>query len=81
MDIAFYGCLEVIQDQKFHIFTVYVTILDNSWGLFIFSNYIGEIDHFTWTFWKGPIFNAGPSEKFPFLDNPKEDHKEREFKP
>ena len=34
-----------------------------------------------WTFWKGPILNAGPSEKFLYVDHPKEDLSEREFKP
>ena len=48
--------------------------LDNLWWLFIFSNYIGEIDHFTvdllkisdtyrWTFWK--LSFCGPSERTP----------------
>ena len=56
--------------------------LDNLWRLFIFFfNYMGEIDHFTWTFWKGPTLNTGPSEKFLFVDHPKEHYKEREFKP
>ena len=39
---------------------------DDLWRFFIFSNYIREIDHFTWTIWKGPILNAGSSEKFLF---------------
>ena len=34
----------------------------------------------SWTFWKGPILNAGPSENFLILDHPKEDHNEQEFK-
>ena len=34
-----------------------------------------------WTFWKGPILNAGPSEKVIFVDHSKEDHNEQEFKP
>ena len=30
---------------------------------------------------EGPILNAGPPETFLFVDHPKEDHNEREFKP
>ena len=33
-------------DQKFHNFTVYTQCLDNLRKLFIFSNCIGETDHF-----------------------------------
>ena len=33
-----------------------------------------------WTFWKGPILNTGPSEKFFIADHPKEDRNKREFK-
>ena len=29
---------------------------------------------------KGPILNATPTEKFLFVEHPKEDHNEREFK-
>ena len=54
--------------------------LDNLWRLFIFSSYIGEIDHFTLDLTKGPIRNVGPSEKFLFVEHPKENHNEREFK-
>ena len=32
-----------------------------------------------WTFWKVPILNAGPFEKFLIVDHPKEDHNERGF--
>ena len=52
-------------------------VFDNLRQLFIFSNYIAEIDHFTLDL---PILNAGPSEEFLIVDHPKEDHKEREFK-
>ena len=68
--IAFYRHSEIIRTRNFTIFTVYAII---------FSNYIGEIYHFT--FWKAPILNAGPSEEFLFVCHPKEDHNEREFKP
>ena len=40
-----------------------------------------EIDHFTLDLLNSPILNAGPSEKFLFVDYPKEDLKEREFNP
>ena len=40
-----------------------------------------EIDHFTFDLLNSPILNAGPSEKFLFVDHPKEDLKEREFNP
>ena len=46
-DIAFYGCSEIIRTRNFTVFTVHATILDNLWQFLIFSNYIGEIDHFT----------------------------------
>ena len=34
-------------DRNFAIFTVYATIFGKLWRLFIFSNYLGEIDRFT----------------------------------
>ena len=40
-----------------------------------------EKDHFTLDLLNSPILNAGPSEKFLFVDHPKEDLKEREFPP
>ena len=46
-DIAFYGCSEVIRTRNFTIFTVYATIFGQFTAVFIFSNYTGEIDHFT----------------------------------
>ena len=55
-------------------------ILDNFRQLRIFSNYIGEIHHFTLDLWKGPVLIAGSSEEFLIVDHLKEDHKEREFK-
>ena len=45
-----------------------------------FSNYFGEIDHFTLDFLKRFNTNAGPSEKYLNVDNPKKNHNEREFK-
>ena len=54
--------------------------LDNLWRLFIFSDCIREIDHFTLDFLKRSSNNGGPSEKFLIVDHPKEDHNEREFK-
>ena len=55
--------------------------LDNLRRFFIFSNCIGEINHFTLDFLKSLIFNAVPTEKFQFLivEHLKEDHNEREF--
>ena len=58
--------------------------LDNLCRLFIFSNYIGEIPKqitSRWAFWKGSILNTELSEKFLFVDHPKEDNNERQFKP
>ena len=46
-DIAFYGCTEIIQTRNFTIFTVYATSFRHFMAAF--SNYIGEIDHFTLT--------------------------------
>ena len=54
--------------------------LDNLRWLFILSNYIREIDHFTHDLPKRSILNAGPSEKFLIVDHPKEDHSEQKFK-
>ena len=50
--------------------------LDYLWRLFI-----GEIDHFTLDLLKKSDTNVKPSEKFLFVDHPKEDHNKREFKP
>ena len=80
-DIAFYGCLEIIRTRSFTIFTVYVQVLDNFRQLFIFSNYIGEIDHFTLDILKGSdTYRWTSRKKFSVVDHPKEDHNEREFK-
>ena len=55
-------------DQK--LLPCMLQFLDNLWQLFIFSNYLREIDHFTldlskrfdnWTFWK--VSHSGPSER------------------
>ena len=61
-DISFYECLEIIPTRNMTIFTLSVTIFGQFTGAFHFSNYIGEIDHFSLDFWKGPIFNARLSE-------------------
>ena len=54
--------------------------LDKLWRVFIFSNYIRETNYCTLNLLKkGPICNAGPSEKFLIVDHPKEDDNEREF--
>ena len=47
--------------------------------LFIFSNYMAEIDHFTLDLLKKSDI-AGPSEDFLTVDHQKEDHNELEFK-
>ena len=54
--------------------------LDNLWRLFILF-WIHRGNRFTlrWTFWKGATVNARPSEKFLFVDYPKQDHNEQEF--
>ena len=78
--IAFYGCLEIIQTRNFTIFTVHATSFGQFSAAFHFSNYIGEIDHFTLTFRKDPIFIAGPFEEFLIVDHPIEEHNKREFK-
>ena len=56
--------------------------LNSSRQLFIFSNYIREIDHFMLDLLErsDPILNSGLSEKTLIVDYPKEDHNEREFK-
>ena len=46
-NIAFYGCSEIIRTKNFIIFTVYAIIFGQFIAAFHFSNYIGEIDHFT----------------------------------
>ena len=80
-DIAFYGCLEIIRTRSFTIFTVYVQVLDNFRQLFIFSNYIGEIDHFTLDLLKrSDTYRRTFLKKFFIVDHPKEDYNEREFK-
>ena len=56
--------------------------LDNLWRLFVFSNYLEEIDHFALHLLKkSVILKARVSEKLLFVDHPKEEHNEREFKP
>ena len=49
-DISFYGCLEIIPTRNMTIFTLSVTIFGQFTGAFHFSNYIGEIDHFSLDF-------------------------------
>ena len=49
---------------------------------FRFSNYLEEIDHFALHLLKkSVILKARVSEKLLFVDHPKEEHNEREFKP
>ena len=45
--------------------------LDNLRQLFFFSNYIGEIKHFTLDLLKIPTLKAGPTEQFLIADHPK----------
>ena len=80
--IVFYGCSEIIRIRNFTIFTVYDTIFRQFMVAFhFFSNYVGKQITSCWTFWECPILHAIPSEKFLFVDHPKEDLKEQEFKP
>ena len=46
-DIAFCGCSEIIQTRNSTILPCLLQIIDKLRRLFIFSNYIGQIDHFT----------------------------------
>ena len=46
-DIAFYRSSEIMQTKNLTILPSVLQYLDNLRRLFIFSNYIGEIDHFT----------------------------------
>ena len=57
-----------------------IQFLNNLWWLFIFSNYIGEIDQFTLDLQEGLILNAGNSERFLIVDHRKEGRNEQEFK-
>ena len=81
-DIAFYGCSEIIPTRNFTVMTVYT---NNFWlmysGFSFFLKTKGKQITSRWTFSKVPILNAGPSEKFSFVGNPKEDHEKPEFKP
>ena len=79
-DIGFYGCSEIIRTRNFTSFTVYATIFGQFMAVFFLTTQEKQITS-RWTFSKGPIFNAGPSEKFLFVDHPKEDHNKQEFKP
>ena len=69
------------RDQKFHNF---YRVCYNFWTIytsfFIFSNYKEKQIISRWTFWKGPILSAGPSEKFLIVDHPKEGHNEQGLK-
>ena len=46
-DVAFYECSEITQTRNFTIFNAYTTTFGQFTVDFIFSNNIGEIDHFT----------------------------------
>ena len=46
-NIGLNRCSDIIWAINFTIFTMYATILENLQWLFIFSNYMGKIDHFT----------------------------------
>ena len=52
--------------RNFTVFTEQTTIFGQLMATFTFSNYIGEQ-----IILRGEIFNAGPSEKFLFVDHPK----------
>ena len=54
--------------------------LDNLRRLFIFLTTYEDKITSRWTFWKGPILNAGPCEKFLVAEHGKEDHNEQDFK-
>ena len=68
-------------DLNFHDF---YRACDNFWtisgGVSFFSNYIGEIDHFTFDLLKGLILNAGPSEKLFIANHLKKTHNKQGFK-
>ena len=71
-DIAFYGYSEIIRNRISRFLLCMLEVLNNLRWLFIFSNYIGEIDHFTldllersdtwpWTYRK--VSHCRPSER------------------
>ena len=60
---------------------MYAIIFRQFMAAFHFFQLHKEKDHFTLDLLNSPILNAGPSEKFLFVDYPKEDLKEREFPP
>ena len=69
-DIAFYRCSEIIRTRNFTV----LQFLDNLWRLFIFSNYIEEINHFTLDLLKRSNIQCWNFEMFLFVDHLKEDH-------
>ena len=46
-NIAFNKCSEIMRPEISQFLPFMLQFLDNLWRLFIFSNYIWEIDHFT----------------------------------
>ena len=67
--------------QKFHNFYSACYSFWTIYGGFsFFLTMQGKWISSRWTSWKGPISNAEPSDKFLFVNHPKEDHNEREFK-
>ena len=63
-DITFYGCLGIIRAKYFTSSIVYTTIFGQFTAAFHFISAQGKWITSCWTFWKGPILNTGPSEKF-----------------
>ena len=79
--MAFHGCSEIIRTRNFTVLTVCATIFRQFMAAFHFLLLHMEKDHFTLDILNSPILNVGPSEKFVFVDHPKKDLQEREFKP
>ena len=74
-------CSEIIRTRNFTIFTAYATIFGQfTTSCHFFLITLGKYVTSCWTFWKGSLFNPGPSEKFLIVGHPKEDHNEWEFK-
>ena len=75
------GVQKLYRPEIFTVLTVCATIFIQFMAAFHFLLLHMEIDHFTLDILNSPILNVGPSEKFVFVDDPKKDLQEREFKP
>lgn len=63
-NIAFSGCSETYGPKISKFLPCLLQFLDTLWGVFIFSNYVWEINHLMLDLLKSPILSAGLSEKF-----------------